>query len=73
VVGIITMSYRTIRWVLKKQIETKVNLLWTWDKKNKNFTCIYKNYNDKLSIYTPQQLLYILNEEVKPKKDSKET
>tara|TARA_R100001132_G_C3268177_1_gene90579 strand:+ start:1387 stop:1590 length:204 start_codon:yes stop_codon:yes gene_type:complete len=67
------MSFRTIRWILKKQIETKVNLLWTWDKKNKNFTCIYKNYNNALSIYTPQQLLDIIDEEVKPEESSKET
>tara|TARA_R100001143_G_C3232230_1_gene75239 strand:+ start:208 stop:342 length:135 start_codon:yes stop_codon:yes gene_type:complete len=32
--------------------------LWTWQEgKNEEFTCIYKNYSDSLTIYTPIQLL----------------
>ena len=51
-------KYKTIKLVLKQQIERKATLLWTWDKgKNENFTCIYKNYTDSLTIYTPTQLL----------------
>ena len=51
-------KYKTIRWVLKQQIEKATKTLWTWKKgKKENFTCIYKNYNDDLPIYTPTQLL----------------
>ena len=54
-------TYKTIKWVLKGHIKNNVNSLWTWSKgKNENFTCIYKNYNDKLTIYTSQQLLTLL-------------
>tara|TARA_R110000765_G_scaffold118299_1_gene212511 strand:- start:256 stop:471 length:216 start_codon:yes stop_codon:yes gene_type:complete len=54
-------TYKTIKWVLKQQIEKATKTLWTWGKatktKKENFTCIYKNYNDDLPIYTPVQLL----------------
>ena len=51
-------KYKTIKWVLKQQIEKATKTLWTWKQgKNENFTCIYKNYNDDLPIYTPTQLL----------------
>ena len=51
-------NYKTIKWVLKQQIERATKTLWTWQKgKNEHFTCIYKNYNDDLPIYTPVQLL----------------
>tara|TARA_R110000851_G_C12897538_1_gene547803 strand:+ start:77 stop:268 length:192 start_codon:yes stop_codon:yes gene_type:complete len=54
-------TYKTIKWVLKQQIEKATKTLWTWKQgKNENFTCIYKNYNDDLPIYTPIQLLNIL-------------
>ncbi len=51
-------KYKTIKWVLKQQIEAATKTLWTWEEgKNENFTCIYENYNDDLTIYTPIQLL----------------
>ena len=51
-------KYKTIKWVLKQQIEKATKTLWTWKKgKKEHFTCIYKNYNDDLPIYTPAQLL----------------
>ena len=54
-------TYKTIKWVLKENIKSKSKTLWTWAKgKNENFTCIYKNYSDSLPIYTPLQLLEIL-------------
>ena len=59
------MKYKNIKWVLRKQIERKVNLLWTWDKKQKTFTCIYNNYTDDLPILTPQQLIDEIEEEIK--------
>lgn len=57
-------SYKTIKWVLKENIKNKVNNLWTWTKgKNEEFTCIYKNYSDSLTIYTPTQLLKALEDD----------
>ena len=56
-------TYKSIKAVLRHQIKKKVKVLWTWDKIDNNFTCIYENYTDDLSIYTPQQLLKILNNE----------
>jgi len=53
-----TKKYKTIKWVLKEQIDAGTKTLWTWRTgKNEEFTCIYKNYNDNLTIYTPNQLL----------------
>jgi|TARA_R110000824_G_scaffold23996_7_gene84881 hypothetical protein len=58
-----TKKYKTIKWVLKKQIDSLSKTLWTWRKgKDENFTCIYKDFKDELPIYTPQQLLNLLNE-----------
>ena len=51
-------TYKTIKWVLKQQIEKATNTLWTWKQgKNEQFTCISKNYNYDLPIYTPVQLI----------------
>ena len=56
-------KYKTIKWVLKQQIEKAMKTFWTWKKgKKENFTCIYKNYNDDLPIYTPVQLLKLLED-----------
>ena len=56
-----TKTYKTIKWVLKQQIEKATKTFWTWKQgKNEQFTCIYKNYNDDLPIYTPAQLLELL-------------
>lgn len=54
--------YRNIRQILYKQIENGVKALWTFNESKQEFTHIYKNYNDKLPIYTPQQLLTKLDE-----------
>ena len=59
------MKYKTIRSVLRQNIERKVNTLWTWDREEKNFTQIYQNYNDKLPIYTATQLLELIDQEIK--------
>lgn len=61
-------SYKSIKWVLRKQIENNSNTLWTWIKgANETFTCIYKNYNDNLPIYTPNQLLTLIENEINGK------
>tara|TARA_R100000808_G_C2152407_1_gene161825 strand:+ start:1366 stop:1557 length:192 start_codon:yes stop_codon:yes gene_type:complete len=59
------MKYKGIKKILREQIERKMNALWTWDKKDKNFTWIYKNYNDDLPIYTAGQLLEEIDKEIK--------
>tara|TARA_R100000951_G_scaffold52069_1_gene43815 strand:- start:4191 stop:4382 length:192 start_codon:yes stop_codon:yes gene_type:complete len=59
------MKYKTIKSVLRQNIERKVNTLWTWDREDKNFTQIYQNFNDKLPIYTAAQLLEEINKEIK--------
>ena len=51
------MKYNNIKNILRKQIERRVKTFWTFDEKDNSFTCIYKNYSDGLTIYTPQQLL----------------
>lgn len=56
------MKYKNIIKILEKQVETNVKTLWTFDEKNLEFTQIYKNYDDTLPIYTPQQLLDKLKE-----------
>lgn len=54
------MTYKTIKWVLRYHIKTNIRSLWTW--KDNEFKCIYKNYTDDNTIYTPQQLLNKLDE-----------
>lgn len=60
-------SYKTIKWVLKEQIKLNAKCLWTWkqaiDIKKEEFTCVYKNYNDSMPLYTPLQLLNKINGE----------
>lgn len=58
------MKYNSIKKILTSQIKKKVRALWTFDEPNKEFTMIYENYNNKLRIYTPQQLLDKLNFEI---------
>lgn len=64
-------TYKTIKWILKDNIKNNVRNLWTWKRgktiKDENFTCIYKSYNDDLPIYTPQQLLDKIDENIKEK------
>ena len=55
------MKYTNIKGILKKQINNKVQTFWTFNKEEKEFTQIYKNYTNELKIYTPQQLLDYLN------------
>jgi hypothetical protein len=51
------MKFNNIRSILKKQIENNVQTFWTYNVKEQEFVCIYKNYSNELKIYTPQQLL----------------
>lgn len=56
------MKYTNIKKILQNQINNKVKSMWTFDEINLEFTQIYKNYSNKLTIYTPEQLLNKLNE-----------
>tara|TARA_R110002049_G_scaffold138951_2_gene299489 strand:+ start:1590 stop:1760 length:171 start_codon:yes stop_codon:yes gene_type:complete len=51
------MKYKNIIKILEKQVEASVKSLWTFNEEQQEFTQIYKNYDDTLPIYTPQQLL----------------
>ena len=59
-------TYKTIKWILRNHIKNNVRSLWTYE--NDNFTCIYENYDGDARIYTPHQMLrliqnnFILNE-----------
>lgn len=69
----IVNTYKTIKWILKKQIEGNAKTLWTWDRGgDENFTCIYLAYNDNLPIYTPIQLLKEIDVELKKRKQNEE-
>jgi len=57
------MTYNNIKTILKKQVENKVKTFWTFNENDKEFTQIYKNYTNKLKIYTAQQLLDKLKDE----------
>lgn len=59
------MKYNNIKAVLRNNIKTKVNNLWTWDKEGKHFNCIFGIYDNELPIYTPQQLIDEIDKELK--------
>ena len=52
-------TYKTIKWILKNHIKNNVRSLWTYE--DDNFTCIYENYSSESRIYTPQQLLELID------------
>lgn len=56
--------YKGIKEILRKQIERDVKTFWTFDEVRKEFTQIYENYSNNLTIYTPQQLLNKLNDKI---------
>lgn len=55
------MSFKTIKWILKKHIDTHIESLWIWKKHANEFKCVYGNYNGKHRVYTAEQLLSLLN------------
>ena len=60
------MKYTTIKWVLRNHIKNNVKALWTWT--DNNFTCIYENYSQKDRIYTAEQLLKKIEDEIQVQK-----
>ena len=55
-------NYKTIKWVLRSHIKNNAPTLWTWE--NNDFTCIYKNFDGDKRIYTAQQLLNKIDNEI---------
>ena len=55
--------YKTIKWILKNHIKNNVRSLWTYE--DDNFTCIYENYDGNSRIYTPHQLLKLIENNFK--------
>jgi hypothetical protein len=54
------MMYKTIKWVLKKQIEYKRNYKWAWVENE--FICVHEHIPEEATeLYTAQQLLNKLN------------
>ena len=58
-------TYKTIKWILKDHIKSKVNSLWTYQ--DDNFTCIYENYGGDDRIYTSRQMLNLINSIIEKK------
>jgi len=56
-------TYKTIKWILKNHIKNNVRSLWTYE--DDNFTCIYENYDGDSRIYTPHQLLKLIENNFK--------
>ncbi len=55
-------KYKNIIKILKKQVDSNVKTFWVFNEENQEFIQIYKNYSDKLPIYTPKQLINYLEE-----------
>ena len=51
------MKYTNIKKILRGRVEKGIRTLWTHNETLNEFTCIYDNYNNGLTIYTPVQLL----------------
>tara|TARA_R110000787_G_scaffold15090_12_gene46698 strand:- start:68 stop:253 length:186 start_codon:yes stop_codon:yes gene_type:complete len=59
-------SYKNILKTLKKHVKDNTKVLWTWKKgDDEEFTLIYKNYGNKLQIYTSEQLIKEIENENK--------
>ena len=59
-------SYKNILKTLKKHVKDNTKVLWTWKKGvDEEFTLIYKNYGNKLQIYTSEQLIKEIENENK--------
>ena len=61
-------TYKSIKWILNNHLKKNVRSLWTYE--DDNFTCIYKNYSGDSSIYTPSQMLNLINVLIKEEKQN---
>lgn len=57
------MNYKNIKIMLRAQIKNDNKSLWTWDKKNNNFTMLYGDRNKSDKIYTANELLNEIEKE----------
>ena len=60
-------KYNNIKRILRGQIERGVKALWTFNEEKKEFNFLYREYDDTLKIYTPQQLIDRLEEKSEEK------
>ncbi len=50
------MKYKTIKWVLRKQIKFERNCVWAW--LDNEFICVFKHIpKEATELYSPTQLL----------------
>ena len=56
------MKYNNIKKILRKQIQKGVKTFWIYNEDNEEFINIYKMYDSKYTIYTPEQLLNYIND-----------
>jgi len=52
-------TYKGIKSILKHHIKYNVRSLWTFE--DDNFTSVYENYSGDSRIYTPQQLIKLID------------
>jgi hypothetical protein len=52
-------TYKGIKSILRHHIKCNVRSLWTYE--DDNFTSVYENYDGDARIYTPQQLLKLID------------
>ena len=62
-------NFKNIKKILKTQIEKNTHVFWTFDEDKMEFTQIYKNYNNGLTIYTPSQLFNHIIDYAKTRQD----
>ena len=56
-------TYKTIKWILRNHIKNNVRSLWTYE--DDNFRMIYENYSGESRIYTPHQMLKLIENLIK--------
>tara|TARA_R100000781_G_scaffold13218_1_gene11451 strand:- start:243 stop:422 length:180 start_codon:yes stop_codon:yes gene_type:complete len=52
-------KYKTIKGILRHHIKYNVRSLWTYV--DDNFTSVYENYSGDERIYTPHQMLKLID------------
>lgn len=55
-------KYKTIKGILRHQIKYNVRSVWTYE--DDNFTSVYQNYCGEARIYTPHQLLKLIEKKI---------
>ena len=55
----IKRNYKGIKSILRHHIKYNVRSVWTYEEDN--FTSVYENYDGDARIYTPQQLIKLID------------